>query len=282
MNCSRLATVTLAALSAAFLSASVPTSAQADTASALPPGAEAYNRTAITGVEAGASFIRLANLRDQPTRNYVEIYGVSDRASLGSFVVDVPAKASVQFQPELMIQPFAPVNWNQPIVLYVENGRDKQVWQHIKWRARADAFTDASVCASPPHLDYVQPGNAALNVYPGGFSRYASTVTAHNFSDKTGRYEARIFDAATGKRLGAVAFELGARQSFARTGAYFAQQADVVAPVDDARYLNVEFVSVGDAGARIVVGHEVTDVFTGDTLNLSNPCSIHGGFASVF
>lgn len=249
--------------------------------SLLPPGAEAYNKTAITGVVAGSSFIRFANLRDAATRNYVEIYGLTDKATLGSFVVDVPAKATVQIQPERMIYTFAPVNWSQPIVLYVENGRDKQVWQHIKLNARAGTFSDASVCASPPHLDYVQPGNAALNVFPGGFSRFSSTVTAHNFSDKAGRFEARVYNAATGERIGAVAFDLGARESFTRGGVYFASISDGVSPVDDARYMNVEFVQVGDGAARIVVGHEVADMFNGATMNMSNPCSIHGGFVTI-
>lgn len=91
-------------------------------------GDAAYARTAITGVEAGASHIRLANIKDDTVRNYVEIYGLHDRATLGSFTVDVPAKGAVQFQPESMIFSIAPLNWDQPIVLYVENGRDKQLW----------------------------------------------------------------------------------------------------------------------------------------------------------
>lgn len=267
-------------LALAALLATLPAFA-VEGAPALPPGSEAYNKTAITGVVPGASFIRFSNLRDEATRNYVEIYGVTDRQTLGSFVVDVPAKATVQIQPERMIFTFAPVNWNQPIVLYVENGRDKQVWQHIKLNDRTGAFSDASVCASPPHIDYVQPGNAALDVFPGGFTRFSSTVTAHNFSDKAGRFEARVFDAATGKKIGAVAFELAARQSFTRGGVNFASISDVSSPVDDSRFMNVEFVQVGDGGARLVVGHEVADIFNGATMNMSNPCSIHGGLVSI-
>jgi hypothetical protein len=265
---------------AAFFAAALPALA-ADTA-ALPAGAEAYTKTAITRVAAGASYIRLANLRDEPTRNYVEVYGLTDKATLGSFVVDVPAKASVQFQPETMIQTFAPVNWDQPLVLYVENGRDKQVWQHIKSYPGTGMFFDASACAAPPHMDYVQPGNVALNVFTGGLARYVSTVSIHNFSNKTGRYEARIYDAATGKKVGATAFELAPRQSLTRSGAYYAQVSDLNASVDASRYLNVEFVSVGDADARVVLSHEVMDVFNSSVLNLSNPCAIHGGFVSAF
>lgn len=240
----------------------------------------AYAKTAITGVTAGASFIRFANLRGQATRNYVEIYGLTDKATLGSFVVDVPAKATVQIQPERMIYTFAPVNWDQPVVLYVENGRDKQVWQHVKLNPATGDFSDASVCVSPPHLDYAAPGNAALDVFPGGLSRYTSTVSVHNFSDVTGRYEAHVYDAATGQQLGAVAFELPARTSFTRQGSYFAQLAALPARADESRFLNVEFVSVGNPVAKITVAHEVTDL-AGRTVNLSNPCPITGGFATI-
>ena len=246
------------------------------------PGAAAYNKTAITGIEAGSSFVRFANLRDAPVRNHVEIYGLADKQTLGSFVVDVPAHATIQIQPERMIYTFAPVNWNQPVVLYDENGRDKQVWQNIKLNSRTGDFYDASVCVAPPHLDYAAPGNVALDVFPGGLSRYASTVTAHNFSDVTGRFEARVTDAETGKIAGAVAFELGPRQSFSKPGSYFAQlAAPASAAYDETRFRNVEFVSVGDVNARITVGHEVIDTSTGPMVNLSNPCPLTGGIATI-
>jgi len=110
---------------------------QLDDLPPVPPiGADAYNKTAIINVEAGQSYVRLANFGAESTRNYVEIFGLADRVTLGSFVVDVPAKATVQFQPELMIHTFAPVNWDQPIALYVENGRSSQLWQHIKLQPR--------------------------------------------------------------------------------------------------------------------------------------------------
>ncbi len=256
---------------------------RAPTVPTLPPEAGTYNKTAIVGIENGQSLVRLANLRDEPTRNYVDIYGLTDKATLGSFTVDVPAKASIQFMPELMIYTFAPVNWEQPVVLYVKNGRDKQVWQHVKIDARTGALYDASVCAAPPHLDYAAPGNAALNVYPGYFSRYLSTVSVHNFSDKSGNFEARITDAETGKSVGTVAFTLDPRESFIRNGIWYAGQGTRESPLDDNRYLNVEIVRVGeDTGARVVVGHEVKDLFSGQTTNLSNPCPIHGGLVSIF
>ncbi len=246
------------------------------------PGAAAYNKTAITGIEAGVSFVRLANLSDAATRNYVEIYGLTEKQTLGSFTVDVPAHASVQIQPERMIYTFAPVSWNQPIVLYVENGRGKQVWQHVKLNSRTGDFYDASVCVASPHLDYVAPGNAAIDVFPGGLSRYSSTVTVHNFSDVAGRFEAHVTDAETGKAAGAVVFELGPRQSFSRSGSYFAQlAAPASGAFDESRFLNVTFVSVGDANARVVVGHEVVDSASGRTVNLSNPCPLTGGLVTV-
>lgn len=251
----------------------------------VEPGTDAYNKTAITGIVAGSSFVRFTNLRGEATRNHVEIYGLTDKQTLGSFTVDVPAKATVQIQPERMIYTFAPVNWNQPIVLYVENGRDKQVWQHLKLNAATGDFSDASVCVTPPHLDYAAPGNAALDVFPGvfpgGLARYTSTVSVHNFSGFTGRYEAHVYDAATGQQLGAVAFELPARQSFIRQGSYFSQLvAAAAAKADDSRFFNVEFVSVGDPNARITVGHDVTDA-SGRTVNLSNPCPLTGGLVTI-
>ena len=244
-----------------------------------PPGNPAYNKTAIIGVEAGASHVRLANLRDEAVRNHVEIYGLGDRHTLGSFTLDVPAKGSVQFQPETMIESFAPLNWNQPIVLYVENGRDKQLWQHVK--LRRSGLTDASVCATPPHLDYAPVGNVALNIFAGHFSRYTSLVTAHNFSDQAGEYEVHVYDAATGSRLALSPVTIKARESFSRDGTWFASLIQTFAPADEQRPLNVEFVLKQDTGARIVVAHTVRDVFTGDAVNLSNPCAIHGGIVTI-
>ncbi len=244
-----------------------------------PLGDAAYARTAITGVEAGASVIRLANLRDEPVRNYVEIYGLHDRATLGSFPIDVPAKGSVQFQPESMIFSIAPLNWDQPIVLYVENGRDKQLWQHVK--LRRTGLKDASVCTAPIHLDYAPVGNVALNIYAGHFSRYTSLVSAHNFSTADGDYEVRVYDAATGSRLAASPVTIKARETFSRAGTWFASLIQTFAPADEQRPLNIEFVPVKDTGARLVVSHEVYDVFTGGATNLSNPCALHGGFVHI-
>jgi hypothetical protein len=280
----KIAAARLAAvMTVSLFTTAMPLNAGAAEAAAAPlPPADATNKTAIVRVAAGASYIRLANMLDKPTRNYVEVYGLSDQATLGSFVVDVPAKASVQFQPEKMLQTFAPVNWDQPLVLYVENGRDKQVWQHIKSYPGSSVFFDASVCTPPPHLDYVQPGNVAINVHAGSGTGYISTITVHNFSDKTGRYEAQIYDTATGQQVGATAFELKPRQSLTRSGSYYAQQAGPAAPETRDRYLNVEFVSVGDPDARIVVGHEVLDAARGYVLNLSNPCALNGGLVSAF
>ena len=255
---------------------------KAEEAAALPPGSEAYTKTAIIGIEAGASFIRLSNFLEQPTRNYVEVYGVADRAALGGFTVEVPAKATVQFQPEHMFETFASVNWNQPIVLYVENGRDKQVWQHIKFDNRSRIFSDAGVCASPPALSYITPGNVAIDVFTNASPRFTSEVTVHNFSDEDAHFEARVYDAATGQIASTRAFALGGRQSLTTNGLFYAPLGDRLPPADKGQFMNVEFVQVGGNGAHIVVSHEVLDSLSQTTLNLSNPCSIHGGLVSAF
>lgn len=244
-----------------------------------PLGDAAYNRTAIIGVEAGASHIRLANFKDETVRNYVEIYGLHDKAPIGSFTLDVPAKGSVQFQPESMIFSILPLNWNQPIVLYVENGRDKQLWQHVKFRRAG--LADATACAAPIHIDYAPVGNVALNIFTGHFSRYNSMVSAHNFSNEDGEYEIRVYDAATGSRLAASPVTIKARETFSRGGTWFASLIQTFAPADEQRPLNVEFVRVKDNGARIVVSHAVSDVFTAASTNLSNPCAIHGGLVTI-
>lgn len=269
-----------ALLAAAFILPAAAQDARDTTGPYVPPPGHAdYNKTAIIGVEAGASHIRLANLRDETVRNYVEIYGLGDRQTLGSFTLDVPAKGSIQFQPESMIFSILPLNWDQPVVLYVENGRDQQLWQHVK--LRRSGLTDAGVCAAPVHLDYAPVGNVALNIFAGHFSRYTSQVTAHNFSDQAGEYEVRVYDAATGSRLAASPVTIKARESFSRDGTWFAGLIQTFAPADEQRPLNIEFVLTQDTGARIVVGHTVRDVFTGDVVNLSNPCALHGGIATI-
>jgi len=121
-----------------------------------------------------------------------------------------------------------------------------------------------------------------LNVYAGYFSRFASQITVHNFTDKAGRYEARIYNAETGKPIGIVPLEISPRQSLTHPGVWYAGQAGSLSPIDDHPGLNIEFVAVEDTGARIVVAHNVRDVFSGTNVNLSNPCAIHGGLVSIF
>lgn len=146
---------------------------------------------------------------------------------------------------------------------------------------RRTGLADASVCAAPIHLDYAPVGNVALNIYAGHFSRYASLVSALNFSTADGDYEVRVYDAATGSLLASTPVTIKARETFSRDGTWFASLIQTFAPADERRALNIELVSVKGTGARIVVGHEVRDVFMGTATNLSNPCALHGGFVHI-
>ncbi len=272
---------TLAALALAGATASFK--AMAGEAAPLPGFGDVWNKTPIVGIEPGTSFVRFANLRDEgAVTNYVEIFGLDDRKTLGSFQVEVPAKASVQIDPARMIQTFAAVNWDQPIVLYVENGREKQLWQHVRYNARSGEFTNASVCTFAPHADYIPPTQVAINVHTNRIGRYVSMVTAHNFTDTAGVFEARLYDASTGKSMGKVDIALEARESFCESGLWFQDAAELSATQEIPGHMNIEFVpKAPDTGARLVVGHAVYDFTTGQGPNLSNPCSIHGGIITL-
>ncbi|MCB2107842.1 MAG: hypothetical protein KDE14_09095 [Rhodobacteraceae bacterium] len=247
---------------------------------------DAYIKTPIIGVEAGRSLIRFANLDDTVTAtNYVEIYGLGSQATLGSFQVDVPPKASIEVRPEQMIQTFAPVDYDQPLVLYVENGRAKQLYQHVIYDAEQGSFANASACTTAPHVDYVPDGQSAINVL-AGVGRYASFVTVHNFTDVPAVFEARVYDAADGRMKGSVEIELGARESFSQSGLWYQQATGgIVIGIGKASQqdqINIEYAPAGpDSAARLVVAHEIYDLYRGSSTNVSNPCPIHGGIIDL-
>jgi hypothetical protein len=177
-----------------------------------PGFADPYNKTPIVGYTAGQSQIRLANMRDEGTvTNYISIWGQDEKRWLGSVQVDVPAKASLAIEPHLMLQTFAPVNWSQPIVLYVENGREKQLWQHVRNDERTGRIEDTSVCTHSPHQDYIPAQQVVLNAQINRVGPRHSLVLLHNFSEQDAVFEARMYDAATGAYLGKLDIPLAAR-----------------------------------------------------------------------
>jgi hypothetical protein len=226
--------------------------------------------TPIIQVSPTRSYVRLANMGDTPAINTVEIYGLRSRTTLGSFQIVVPAKASLQIRPTEMIQTFVPLDLDQFLAVYVSNGHTRQYWQHVRFDARSGAFSDAGVCTAPPAPDAAP---MALNVHTSRIPAYVSFVTAHNFSDVPGQFQAVVYDAATGARLGAIDVDLGPRQTLSETGMWFHNTIGLFFPREDQLHLNVEFVTRGPStGARLAVGHEVVNALTGTSVNLSNPC----------
>jgi hypothetical protein len=244
---------------------------------------DAYIKTAIIGIEKGRSGVRLANFLDEPTRNYLSLYGVDDERVLGHAEIDVPAKASVQFtRPEQL--PWigtGPINWDQPLVIYVENGRQKQLWQHLHYDPSTGNLSNASICVSPPHQDYAAVDQVAINVFTSRIQRHVSLLTLHNFSDADGAFEARLFDFRTGAHVGTATLEIKAHGTFSDSAQWF-ETAAGFEPHGGQPYINIEFVPVEPAsGARLLVGHAMLDMTTGNTVNVSNPCSIHGGVVQL-
>jgi hypothetical protein len=251
----------------------------------LPGFTDPYNKTPILGYTPGESQIRLANMRDEGVvTNYITIWGLTEKQVLGTVQIDVPAKASVAVEPHLLLETFAPVNWRQPVVLYVENGREKQLWQHVKQNWRSGEMEDASVCTNSPHQDYIPARQVVLNAQVNRVGYRSSIITVHNFSDVRGQFEARLYDAGTGHSMGQVELTLGPRESithdalwyFDNNGIYYIRAPDLPGS------MNIEFVTKApDAGARLAVSHRVFDYTRDGSVNLSNPCAIHGGTITI-
>jgi hypothetical protein len=251
----------------------------------MPGFADPYNKTPILGYTPGESQIRLANMRGEgTTTNYISIWGLDEKRWLGTVQVDVPAKASVAIEPHLMLQTLAPVNWRQPVALYVENGREKQLWQHVRYHGRSNAIQDLSVCTYSPHADYIPASQIVLNAYVNRVGPLRSVVSVHNFSEQDAVFEARLYDAGTGASLGKVEISLAARETFSNTALWLFDNSDRVhirAP-DLPGSMNIEFVQKAPQdGARVSVAHWVSDYTTGESVNLSNPCPITGGTITI-
>ena len=254
---------------------------------AADPAARA--RAAITNVYAGQSVIRFGNPHaDMPATLDIAVYGTSDKTMLGRFQVRVPAMASVQVRPEELLQTFAPVNWDQLVVLYVQADLDGQLWHHLRRNGAAGDFADASVCT------YVQggtlpPGNLVLNAtlmhaYAGPQEPYASFISLHSLSDEATSYEARIHDAVTGELMGRVDVVLEPHGSFNQSSSWYQNNAGWYFPRPVQTHMNIVFVPKG--GARrteaLVVGHTLMNVVEGDRINLSNPCPMSPSEATRF
>jgi hypothetical protein len=271
---------------ASFSVMSAPAKADSQLSQLPMPGfADPYGKTPILGYRPGESQIRLANMRDEGiTTNYISIWGLEEKRWLGTVQVDVPAKASVQIEPHLMLETFAPVNWLQPVALYVENGREKQLWQHVRYLGRAHELKDVSVCTYSPHADYIPASQVVLNAYISRVGALRSVVSVHNFSEQDAVFEARLYDAGTGASLGKVEIPLAARETFSNTALWLFDNSDQVyiqAP-ELPGSMNIEFVQKAPQdGARVSVAHWVADYTTGETINLSNPCPITGGTITI-
>lgn len=221
------------------------------------------------------SYVRLANMSELGSSIHtVEVYGLSTRTTLGRFQVEVPAKASKQIRPTDMLQGLSQTELDQFMSLYITTSRDKQYWQHVRYDATTGAFSNASVCPEP--TSSATPATpVALNVHTSRIPQYVSFVTAHNYGNAVGRYEARVYDSATGARLGSIDIELAPRQTITENGHWFHNAIGLLFPRDDQVHLNVEFVEKGSpSGARLTVAHEVYDVFAKTTANLSNGCAV--------
>ncbi len=238
---------------------------------------DAYRYTVILGVDPGRSYVRIANMSTAPVTSTIEVYGLETESTLGSFQIQVPAKASVQIKAEAMIQSLLPLELDQFLALYVRNGHPDQLWQHVQYDENNGEFSNAGICTYSPDPDFLPPGNVALNVHTTRIAQYASFVTVHNFTDETGTFEVRVYNASTGALKGTTEIELGPRVSLNESSDWFQGAVGWFFPNETELHMNIEFVPVDPASAaRITVGHVVADLFQGGTTNLSNPCPLHG------
>jgi hypothetical protein len=258
------------ALACTWLLAAAAGSSAAASSVVEPTAVEAA--TPIARVSPALSYIRFANMAESGTATHsVEVYGLDSHSVLGTVQVDVPAKGSLQVRPTDMIRSLQPIELNQFVALYVRGTGPRQFWQHVKFDPRSGAFSDAGVCTKATPAADEAP--VALNVHTAAIPTYVSFVTVHNFTDIGARYQARVYNAATGAALGAATIELGPRGTFSENGLWFHNAVGLFFPGADLPHLNVEFVELGGpTGARLSVAHEVVNALTGETANLSNPC----------
>lgn len=246
---------------------------------------DAYRNNAIIGLDAKTSYVRFANLRDEqePVRNYIEVYSLDAGRALGRFEIDVRSKASIQLSYR-SIMGLAGVSFDdaarQDIVLYVQNGREKQLWQHVQYNPDTRVLNNATVCSTAPHVDYIAPHNMLINVHSSSMRSHTSLISLHNFADTDTEVQANIYHGASGEAIGFVPIKLAARSSFNETAAWFEEQMNFT-PSQAQYHYTIEFVPTTVPQAKLVVGHVVANLDAGLGANLSNPCALHGGIVTL-
>lgn len=277
---------TLAALALAGLA--TITAPRAEDAGSFAPdinNGDAYRNNAIIGLDVQTSYLRFANFRDEqtPVRNYIEIYSVDAGRALGTAELDVFPKSSRQLSYRQLLG-LAGVNVedaaSQEIVLYVQNGRDKQLWQHVQYNSQTRALNNATVCSTAPAVDYIAPHNVVVNAHTSTMKTQMSLISIHNFTDLDSTFQANIYNAATGEAIGFVPLMLASRSSFNESVSWFEEQMNFTPSAAQFHY-NIELVPTSFPHGKVVMGHVVADTQTGGGANLSNPCALHGGIITL-
>jgi hypothetical protein len=247
----------------------------------------AFRNVAIVGIDPGSSFVRFGNFRDDglAVRNDVEVYSVSEKRTLGRFDVTVPAKGAAQISFADVVSraglDLTEVSKHE-LAFYVQNGRSKQVYQHVQYDARTQSLVNASACSYAPAVDYVPPSNIAMNVHTSIIQHIPSHVTIHNFADTDRHLDVRVTDARTGELIGVVPISLAPRSSFNETAVWFEQQLGW-RPARNQPHINIEatLIEGNTANPNVLVAHSVFNNRNGAQANLSTVCPIHGGIITL-
>jgi hypothetical protein len=245
----------------------------------------AYNNNAIINLDPRRSYVRFANFRDQqePVRNYVSVYDTTAKRVVGSFELDVRAKAAVQLSYADIVAR-AGLRFDdaseRKLVLYVQNGRDKQLWQHVQYDVNTRNLENATVCSVAPHADYIAPHNVVMNVHSGLMKTQVSIVSLHNFGDVGTSFQANFYDAVSGQALGFVPITLESRQTFERSVAWYETEMGLKPSASQFHY-NIEIVPTSFPHGKVVTSHTVLNTEANASANLSNPCALHGGIITI-
>ena len=286
MNSSLLSIAAAAAASLLTFSGAWST-AHAQTVGFAPDinNGSAYNNNAILGFTPDRSYIRFANMRDETesVRNYVEVYSLDSQRVVGRFELDVRPKASRQLSYRSIIG-LAGLRYEdaatQDLVLYVQNGRGKQLWQHVHYDLNTQKLENATVCSTAPHVDYIASHNVVMNAHTSTMKFQTSLITIHNFADTDSTFQANIYDGSSGDAIGFVPIKLKARESFNESVAWFEEQMGHK-PTSAQFHYNIELVPTSFPHGKAVIGHAVANTNTGEGANLSNPCALHGEIISI-
>jgi hypothetical protein len=248
------------------------------------PGTDgsAFRNVAILGLDPQSSFVRFGNFRDgEPVRNYVEVYSLTQGKTIGRFELNVPARGAAQLS-FLDIVSAAGLDLTtastQELALYVQNGREKQVWQHVQYDARTESLVNASACSFSPEAAYIPPSNVAMNVHTSTIGHIRSLITIHNFADEARHLDVRVTDARTGQEIGVVPISLEPRSSFNEEAAWFENELGF-RPARNQYHVNIEvnLLEGSKANPNVIVAHALFNTRTEAVANLSAICSIHGG-----